>query len=875
METRLRHSDYKVGWICALPIEGAAAVAMLDERHPPLEQHPSDHNSYFLGRIGRHNVVIACLPLGRTGTHNAAVVASQMAFAFDSIKVTLMVGVGGGIPTKKNDVRLGDVVVSRPGTKNSGVVQYDFGRTVEDGQFEQTGTMDATSPALLCALSMMRIRHYVDGNSFPQYLSTIPPKMMAEFKYPGSDNDKLFQPDYDHVGGETCDKCDFNRLVQRVPRVSTDPVVHYGTVLSANSVMKHGATRESQGERFDALCFEMEAAGLMSYFRCAVVRSICDYSDTHKNKQWQPYAALAAAAYAKELLHVIQPDLVPNSESRVDMPISGTPLLMANPGAAQTPASFFRIQVLGLVDVLVRLTSFFIDSVPPYAQTDRIMVDLVDKLKDCQKILQSILLVVTRVNIKLGSEFERDIEDELFNLHKSLVKAYRDGVESKVFSPGPSQKSNIEYWLNKVVTRFIYEYKTWENGMQIRLHVLRTSPDAEHALTEQTPMIKPSAPPAPEQTIISRPIDTTGLVRLPCSWVSHEESAHTLVEFRHYSQAVAADPEEFSQAKQALEDTVLFLQGNNDNSINNINIPNCLAYYHDISKNRFVLLHALPQDYGQPRSLRDLLTNVDNFKNRKSLREIGGSIGETIPNNTEFVDKVLGLARADRYIRHPLNHRLRLANQLANSLLYVHSGRLVHKHISPENIMILTRAAVNKYASFPYALGDPLLVGFDRTRAQFAASRGYGEVDAADCLYHHPDRWGKISGFKFSMLHDIYSLGVVLLEIAVWDSMIVWLPKQFGLRRKRYIAWRFIREMFDQESGLLKSDKTARDVQELLINYAKRTIPPIMGQGYTNVVVACLSGEPISQKVDGFKEDGIGLLYMIHIISKLEKLCMS
>jgi hypothetical protein len=51
----------------------------------------------------------------------------------------------------------------------------------------------------------------------------------------------------------------------------------------------------------------MEAAGLMDNFPCLVIRGICDYSDTHKKKNWQPYAAATAAAYAKELLGVIAP----------------------------------------------------------------------------------------------------------------------------------------------------------------------------------------------------------------------------------------------------------------------------------------------------------------------------------------------------------------------------------------------------------------------------------------------------------------------------------------------------------------------------------------------------------------------------------------
>jgi nucleoside phosphorylase len=55
----------------------------------------------------------------------------------------------------------------------------------------------------------------------------------------------------------------------------------------------------------NVLCFEMEAAGLMNNFPCLVVRGICDYADSHKNKRWQAHASVTAAAYAKELLLVI------------------------------------------------------------------------------------------------------------------------------------------------------------------------------------------------------------------------------------------------------------------------------------------------------------------------------------------------------------------------------------------------------------------------------------------------------------------------------------------------------------------------------------------------------------------------------------------
>jgi hypothetical protein len=54
----------------------------------------------------------------------------------------------------------------------------------------------------------------------------------------------------------------------------------------------------------------MESAALMNLFPCLVVRGICDYSDSHKNKRWQGYAAMTAAAYTKDLLRQISPNNV-------------------------------------------------------------------------------------------------------------------------------------------------------------------------------------------------------------------------------------------------------------------------------------------------------------------------------------------------------------------------------------------------------------------------------------------------------------------------------------------------------------------------------------------------------------------------------------
>ena len=137
--TDLTHGDYSVGWVCALPKEQTAATAMLDQIHPDLPKPPNDHNTYTFGSIGKHNIVIACLPKGKYGNNSAATVATRIVATFPSIKIGLMVGIGGGILPK---VRLGDVMVSTSVDQYPGVVQWDMGKAEKDGNFKQTGVLN-------------------------------------------------------------------------------------------------------------------------------------------------------------------------------------------------------------------------------------------------------------------------------------------------------------------------------------------------------------------------------------------------------------------------------------------------------------------------------------------------------------------------------------------------------------------------------------------------------------------------------------------------------------------------------------------------------------------------------------------------------------
>lgn len=272
-----------------MAIERAAAQAMLDEVHgDPKYLHPTDQNIYILGRIKSHKIVIACLPAGDYGIGSAAAAAQQMVSSFGGIKFGLLVGIGGGIPQEGYDIRLGDVVISKPDGQMGGVVQYDRGKALGEDHFVRMGSLNAPPRVLLNALNALAAKNMLQETRIPEFLGVMTDKY-PEFAHPGPQHDPLYHHD------ESGD------------RPSLNPKVHHGLIASGNQVIKDAVVRDRLRRELgsNVLCFEMEAAGLMNTFSCLVIRGISDYADYYKNDQWQPYAAATAAVCAKELLCTI------------------------------------------------------------------------------------------------------------------------------------------------------------------------------------------------------------------------------------------------------------------------------------------------------------------------------------------------------------------------------------------------------------------------------------------------------------------------------------------------------------------------------------------------------------------------------------------
>ncbi|QKX64098.1 uncharacterized protein TRUGW13939_11271 [Talaromyces rugulosus] len=316
--TRLSADAFTVGLIYVKPLEMQAISVMLDECYEPVPLHIQDDNEYTLGKIGSHNVVVVGSPRGAQGKVAIADAVSRIRLTFVNIRVGLLVGIGGGVPhLPKHDVRLGDVVVGAPEV-GPVVVQYDRGKQLSDGIVEITGTLRKPPAVLLRVVDKVDDKYSRIGEGEEDFFTTHLQRfanfrrLKDRYKCP-SVPDRLFRADYNHELGTQCSSHDQCYVVKRPDRHPPGEIrIHYSTILSGDLVMKSAEKRdEISAKHGNALCFEMEAAGLMDAFPCLVIRGICDYADSHKSKEWQKYAAATAAAYAREILLSMAERLAP------------------------------------------------------------------------------------------------------------------------------------------------------------------------------------------------------------------------------------------------------------------------------------------------------------------------------------------------------------------------------------------------------------------------------------------------------------------------------------------------------------------------------------------------------------------------------------
>ncbi len=311
------HSDYTIGWICVYQVELDAALAMLDTTHGTLPGTPDDSNTYTLGRIYDFNVVVGYHQTNDKWPNRAATLASNMKRTFPSIQLYMVVGVGSGIgdgstmpgnlppANGEMDLRLGDVVVGTMAT------QFSLEQTAEGDRFRQVGATRTIPERFASALSRLYWFHESEANAIPALLALMVEEFpaMESYAWRQGRHDWLFSSTYEHVGStESCEQCDKANLVQRSSLYGTGPLIHRGLIVSGYQAMRRASARDQLARDLKGLCIDNDAAEMMDEFPCVFIRGICDYSDSHAqgNKEWWPYAAATSAAFAKELLWIME-----------------------------------------------------------------------------------------------------------------------------------------------------------------------------------------------------------------------------------------------------------------------------------------------------------------------------------------------------------------------------------------------------------------------------------------------------------------------------------------------------------------------------------------------------------------------------------------
>lgn len=212
----------------------------------------------------------------------------------------------------------------------------------------------------------------------------------------------------------------------------------------------------------------------------------------------------------------------------------------------------------------------------------------------------------------------------------------------------------------------------------------------------------------------------------------------------------------------------------------------------------------------------------------------------------------------------PLNAWFDLATQLARAIGYVHTFGFVHKNIRPETILVFENASPNSNTvrSPGTSIGTLTLIGFDDFRAARRDAETLLRRDKKweKDLYRHPRRQNSVSMDKYTMQHDIYSLGVCLLELGLWISFVEYGEGNTCMPAPSY--WNL---------AVLDADK----LKEELVILAREKLPQRMGNKYAKVAETCLTCLDSDNEAFGDESESLdsnGVLIGVKYIEKVRQL---
>ena len=215
-----------------------------------------------------------------------------------------------------------------------------------------------------------------------------------------------------------------------------------------------------------------------------------------------------------------------------------------------------------------------------------------------------------------------------------------------------------------------------------------------------------------------------------------------------------------------------------------------------------------------------------------------------------------GTALAQSTQKPGIRARAALALGLSKAVLSVHAAKMVHKCIRLGTILLFdVETGGSPYSTFD-CIGEPYLTSWKMLRTQHDLSAWTGEEGWVKNLYRHPERYGLRAEQRYHMGHDLYSLGVCMLEIGLWEPLILRDGSSPSPSDRYRLAFESLRDTEEQGAAVQEDMTVAKTVQKILLELARKDLRYIMGQGYADVVETCLTRVDDLGKLEETSKDG-------------------
>jgi hypothetical protein len=516
------------------------------------------------------------------------------------------------------------------------------------------------------------------------------------------------------------------------------------------------------------------------------------------------------------------------------------------------------LAIPGLVDLSIKYVRAFVHKIGIYRKAGDFLADQLQEHDIQTSQLEVFLTFVKKASTSFPAELEILIRKALYRLMKALeiaLASLEDNIDKKEtirkWRYTMYGRSELKRDLERVAKDQLLFYRAvqWvilSGGAAVEAHLTEEQQRGSEPLERVKRLknaidlrLKGNDDDIPKMLLDDSDLSSAAYHALPHSEIGvlslksdTSDVPTALVEYRSYVE----------QEAKKVRDIALVLHHTSESMA----ILSCKGFKARTKVNpaRFELIFPLPPGSAQPRTLRDVL------------------LGDESRSGVPF----------------SLTWCLELGIRLATAIMYVHTSGLVHKNIRPENLILLGDHITSKGDERPVrgkTAGKLYLIGFEFARKEDEASTRIGDDTWWKNLYRHPQRQGVHPEIDFNILHDIYSLGVVLLEIALWRSLVLE-ETDDNTSEKRYVVNRDAVKISDKKTGRLKDPE---EIKKIFVDKAADFIPQVFGDKYRDVVEMCLNclDKGGLKDIENAKDqDGItvGMAYIEKILTTLDEIAI-